>query len=379
MLDADLTAEGWRVDHAFVGRDVIRSTGETDESRGTIFAWLPSTVDDAFVDSNGVAVPLFKVRFDSGDLAGGGEDLEISDVVASLVTVPAKIPPKAKAKAADVEWDDAPSSDEAPEDGDGAASDDNDDEWDADDGTGKRKRVADDDDDDDDDDAEEEEEEEEEAADTSEDEAPRKKAKAKKARAPKAKSPESRRDDGTASDDDAPRKTRGRAAKAPKPRRAADEDDDDDASEASPKKSRATKAPTPRSRRTDDDDDGGDGGGDDGGDDGGDGADDGADDADDGEDDAAFEEHRAAARLQGFYAPYPDFDAHLRHALKNAGTARLDELRAHADSCTDTVEAAALHYVATAVDLRRQQTLKPAPAKKGRNVVVDDDEDDFFD
>ena len=97
--------EGWTDEgHAFVGREVVRSTSATAQSVGTIYCWLPPTVEDCYEDEDGKPAPLFKVRFLVGELDGDVEDLDIRQVVESLVTEsvlrpPAPAPkPKAKAK-----------------------------------------------------------------------------------------------------------------------------------------------------------------------------------------------------------------------------------------------------------------------------------------
>ena len=97
--------EGWTDEgHAFVGREVVRSTSATAQSVGTIYCWLPPTVEDCYEDEDGKPAPLFKVRFLVGELDGDVEDLDIRQVVESLVTEsvlrpPAPAPkPKPKAK-----------------------------------------------------------------------------------------------------------------------------------------------------------------------------------------------------------------------------------------------------------------------------------------
>ena len=56
--------EGWTDEgHAFVGREVVRSTSATAQSVGTIYCWLPPTVEDCYEDEDGKPAPLFKVRF----------------------------------------------------------------------------------------------------------------------------------------------------------------------------------------------------------------------------------------------------------------------------------------------------------------------------
>ena len=78
--------EGWTDEgHAFVGREVVRSTSATAQSVGTIYCWLPPTVEDCYEDEDGKPAPLFKVRFLVGELDGDVEDLDIRQVVESLV------------------------------------------------------------------------------------------------------------------------------------------------------------------------------------------------------------------------------------------------------------------------------------------------------
>ena len=65
--------EGWTDEgHAFVGREVVRSTSATAQSVGTIYCWLPPTVEDCYEDEDGKPAPLFKVRFLVGELDGDG-------------------------------------------------------------------------------------------------------------------------------------------------------------------------------------------------------------------------------------------------------------------------------------------------------------------
>ena len=112
--------EGWTDEgHAFVGREVVRSTSATAQSVGTIYCWLPPTVEDCYVDEDGKPAPLFKVRFLVGELDGDVEDLDIRQVVESLVTEsvlrpPAPAPkPKAKPKKRPVPSDDEEEYDDA--------------------------------------------------------------------------------------------------------------------------------------------------------------------------------------------------------------------------------------------------------------------------
>ena len=86
--------EGWTDEgHAFVGREVVRSTSATAQSVGTIYCWLPPTVEDCYEDEDGKPAPLFKVRFLVGELDGDVEDLDIRQVVESLVTESVLRPP----------------------------------------------------------------------------------------------------------------------------------------------------------------------------------------------------------------------------------------------------------------------------------------------
>ena len=103
--------DGWcDSGHAFVGREVVRSTSTTEQSIGTIYAWLAPTVEDPYIDeTTGKAAPLFKVRFTVGELDGDVEDLELRDVVESLVTV-TSVPPAKKRKTKD----EAPATKEKP-------------------------------------------------------------------------------------------------------------------------------------------------------------------------------------------------------------------------------------------------------------------------
>ena len=92
--------EGWTDEgHAFVGREVVRSTSATAQSVGTIYCWLPPTVEDCYEDEDGKPAPLFKVRFLVGELDGDVEDLDIRQVVESLVTESVLRPPPPKPKA----------------------------------------------------------------------------------------------------------------------------------------------------------------------------------------------------------------------------------------------------------------------------------------
>ena len=87
--------EGWTDEgHAFVGREVVRSTSATAQSVGTIYCWLPPTVEDCYEDEDGKPAPLFKVRFLVGELDGDVEDLDIRQVVESLVTESVLRPPE---------------------------------------------------------------------------------------------------------------------------------------------------------------------------------------------------------------------------------------------------------------------------------------------
>ena len=96
--------EGWRDEgHAFVGREVVRSTSATAQSVGTLYCWLPPTVEDCYEDEDGKPAPLFKVRFLVGELDGDVEDLDIRQVVESMVTEsvlrpPAPAPPPKRPK-----------------------------------------------------------------------------------------------------------------------------------------------------------------------------------------------------------------------------------------------------------------------------------------
>ena len=77
--------EGWTDEgHAFVGREVVRSTSATAQSVGTIYCWLPPTVEDCYEDEDGKPAPLFKVRFLVGELDG---DVALTDAF-SLGTRP---------------------------------------------------------------------------------------------------------------------------------------------------------------------------------------------------------------------------------------------------------------------------------------------------
>ena len=127
--------EGWTDEgHAFVGREVVRSTSATAQSVGTIYCWLPPTVEDCYEDEDGKPAPLFKVRFLVGELDGDVEDLDIRQVVESLVTESVLRPPPppkptAKPKAtkrpvsSDEEDDDYDAAAPAPEASDEEASD----------------------------------------------------------------------------------------------------------------------------------------------------------------------------------------------------------------------------------------------------------------
>ena len=87
--------EGWTDEgHAFVGREVVRSTSATAQSVGPIYCWLPPTVEDCYEDEDGKPAPLFKVRFLVGELDGDVEDLDIRQVVESLVTESVLRPPE---------------------------------------------------------------------------------------------------------------------------------------------------------------------------------------------------------------------------------------------------------------------------------------------
>ena len=77
--------EGWTDEgHAFVGREVVRSTSATAQSVGTIYCWLPPTVEDCYEDEDGKPAPLFKVRFLVGELDGDVEDLGEHEMAAAL-------------------------------------------------------------------------------------------------------------------------------------------------------------------------------------------------------------------------------------------------------------------------------------------------------
>jgi len=119
MCDSE-REEGWSDSgSAFLGREVCRSTSTTAQSIGVIYCWLPPTVDDPYVDDAGAPAPLFKVRFLVGELDGDVEDLELRQVVESLVTVPVlekkKKPAKRKAPAPEEEEDDDDGDDDGEE------------------------------------------------------------------------------------------------------------------------------------------------------------------------------------------------------------------------------------------------------------------------
>ena len=59
LLSESEREDGWSTDHAFLGREVARSTSETEESRGTIYGFLPATADDPYVAEDGKPAPLF--------------------------------------------------------------------------------------------------------------------------------------------------------------------------------------------------------------------------------------------------------------------------------------------------------------------------------
>ena len=76
----------WRTDHALVGARVARShegqDGELASSIAVVVGWLSAKESD-FVDGDGKAAPLFRVRYEAGDLAGDEEDLEEHEVLES--------------------------------------------------------------------------------------------------------------------------------------------------------------------------------------------------------------------------------------------------------------------------------------------------------
>mmetsp|Transcript_17095 Transcript_17095/g.25765 ORF Transcript_17095/g.25765 Transcript_17095/m.25765 type:complete len:820 (+) Transcript_17095:4653-7112(+) len=84
MISKELVADGWLVeDHSMIGQRVIRTVDE-NTIPAIVVAWLPSTVVDPFLDDDGVAVPLFKIRYVGGELDGDLEDLELCELMESL-------------------------------------------------------------------------------------------------------------------------------------------------------------------------------------------------------------------------------------------------------------------------------------------------------
>ena len=77
----------WRTDHALVGARVARShegqDGELASSIAVVVGWLSAKESD-FVDGDGKAAPLFRVRYEAGDLAGDEEDLEEHEILTSV-------------------------------------------------------------------------------------------------------------------------------------------------------------------------------------------------------------------------------------------------------------------------------------------------------
>ena len=83
-------AEGWRVEGSqYLGRTVRRSvldaSGQaTLHSDGTVRGWLDASRSD-YADGSGKPAALWHVYFSTGDLEGDEEDLELNELVASLV------------------------------------------------------------------------------------------------------------------------------------------------------------------------------------------------------------------------------------------------------------------------------------------------------
>ena len=105
-------AEGWRVEgREYLGRSVRRSvldaTGKPiSQSEGCVRGWLDASRSD-YNDSEGKPAALWHVYFSSGELEGDEEDLELSELLESLVPksddtddeqAPMKLPPVPRAK-----------------------------------------------------------------------------------------------------------------------------------------------------------------------------------------------------------------------------------------------------------------------------------------
>ena len=85
---AEETEPAWRRDgHRYVGLRIARSheseDGDVATSAALVVGWLSADESD-FVDDDGVAAPLFRVRYEDGELEGDEEDLEEHEVAASL-------------------------------------------------------------------------------------------------------------------------------------------------------------------------------------------------------------------------------------------------------------------------------------------------------
>lgn len=104
-------SEGWRVEGSeYLGRSVRRSvldaTGKPiSHSEGCVRGWLDASRSD-YVDGEGRPAALWHVYFASGELEGDEEDLELSELLESLVPrsddtddeQPMKLPPVPRAK-----------------------------------------------------------------------------------------------------------------------------------------------------------------------------------------------------------------------------------------------------------------------------------------
>ena len=104
-------SEGWRVEGSeYLGRSVRRSVLDASgkpvsQSEGCVRGWLDSSRSD-YVDGEGKPAALWHVYFSSGELEGDEEDLELSELLESLVPksddtddeAPLKLPPVPRAK-----------------------------------------------------------------------------------------------------------------------------------------------------------------------------------------------------------------------------------------------------------------------------------------
>jgi len=81
----------WTTGSEYIGRKVRRSVydemGEiVSYSDGIVTGWLPADFSD-YLDLNNEPAALYHIRLDSGELAGDCEDLELAEILASLITL----------------------------------------------------------------------------------------------------------------------------------------------------------------------------------------------------------------------------------------------------------------------------------------------------